>query len=114
VSGVENHIKSLNEKHADLEAKIAAENNRPLPDSLVLKGLRLNKADVKKQIIALGGQTDGMAKEAALVEAKKTEMAADEEPLPDVEIVQASAPEQTAFVAAECYGHMPNPVEKAA
>ena len=53
MSGVENHIKSLNEKHADLEAKIAAENNRPLPDSLVLKGLRLSKGFLQRSTLII-------------------------------------------------------------
>ena len=49
-----------------------------------------------------------------LVEAKKTEMAADEEPLPDVEPVAMNVTETKPFIPAECYGRIPQANGKAA
>ena len=111
MSGINNRIESLRTKHKAAETSLKELQNSPGADPLTIAGVKKYKLQLKDEIAELEAR---LASEAELVEAKKTEMAADEEPLPDVEIVQTSAPKQTAFVAAECYGHMPNPVEKAA
>ena len=47
---VETHIEALRAKHAELEAAIAAENQRPLPDSTVLTELKRQKLRIKEEI----------------------------------------------------------------
>lgn len=52
----ENIIEALKAKHAALEAKIEEENERPLPDSIELKNLKLQKLKIKEEIERLDNQ----------------------------------------------------------
>lgn len=111
MSGVENRIVSLRTKHQAAETSLKELQRSPGADPLTIAGVKKYKLQLKDEIASLEAR---QIEEAELVEAKKTEMAADEEPLPDVETVQVSTPEATTFVPAECYGHMPSSVVKAA
>jgi hypothetical protein len=46
-------IKSLHDKHAELESTIEAEENRPMPDNAVLQDLKRQKLAIKDQIADL-------------------------------------------------------------
>jgi hypothetical protein len=45
------HIFALEAKHAELEAKLDAENNRPLPDNDVIHRLKKQKLQIKDALI---------------------------------------------------------------
>ncbi|KAF0138583.1 MAG: hypothetical protein FD153_1223 [Rhodospirillaceae bacterium] len=47
---VETRLEALRAKHAELEAAIAAENHRPLPDSTFLSDLKRQKLKIKEEI----------------------------------------------------------------
>lgn len=47
------HLKALEYRHAELEKTIANENKRPLPDYLYLKELKQRKLRVKEEISSL-------------------------------------------------------------
>lgn len=47
---LKNHLKSLRQKHAEIDGKVRAEESRPLPDTLVVRGLKLRKAQLKTEI----------------------------------------------------------------
>ena len=47
------HISALQAKHADIEAQIAAENQRPLPDMATISRLKKEKLRVKEAIAGL-------------------------------------------------------------
>ncbi len=47
---VETRLAALRAKHAELEAAIAAENNRPLPNSTLLTDLKRQKLRIKEEI----------------------------------------------------------------
>ena len=46
-------IKTLHEKHAELEANIAEEEGRPMPDTAVLQDLKRQKLAIKDELAAL-------------------------------------------------------------
>ncbi|MGI4876911.1 MAG: YdcH family protein [Janthinobacterium lividum] len=45
------HLTSLSTKHAQLDAKLAAEVHNPLPDSLRIAQLKKEKLRLKEQIV---------------------------------------------------------------
>ena len=47
------HLSSLQTKHADLDAKISEENQRPHPDDGLLSRLKKEKLRVKEAILGL-------------------------------------------------------------
>jgi hypothetical protein len=47
------HISALQAKHADIEARIADENQRPLPDMATISRLKKEKLRVKEAIAGL-------------------------------------------------------------
>jgi hypothetical protein len=47
------HISALETKHADIEARIVAEEQRPLPDMATLARLKKEKLRVKEEIVGL-------------------------------------------------------------
>ena len=47
------HISALQTKHADIEAQIAAESARPMPDSATISRLKKEKLRVKEEIAGL-------------------------------------------------------------
>ncbi|HEX8527812.1 YdcH family protein [Allosphingosinicella sp.] len=44
------HIEALRTKHAGLDARIAEENQRPLPDTALLARLKKEKLRIKEEI----------------------------------------------------------------
>lgn len=46
-------VKSLHDKHAELESTIEQEENRPMPNSEVLQDLKRQKLAIKDQIEAI-------------------------------------------------------------
>jgi hypothetical protein len=44
------HIESLNARHARLDAKLAAESRRPLPDAVALTKLKREKLRLKETL----------------------------------------------------------------
>jgi len=46
-------VKTLHEKHAELETTIELEENRPLPDDVVLQDLKRQKLAIKDQIASM-------------------------------------------------------------
>jgi uncharacterized protein YdcH (DUF465 family) len=44
------HFSALNAKHSQLDARIAAESQRPVPDSMVLADLKKQKLRVKEEM----------------------------------------------------------------
>jgi uncharacterized protein len=48
---VSSHLASLAAKHAQLESQIAAENQRPYPDSSVLAQLKKEKLKLKDEML---------------------------------------------------------------
>lgn len=55
---VQQRIESLKSRHADLEAQIAEETNRPLPDTTRLQRLKRDKLKLKEEMEKLA---DGAA-----------------------------------------------------
>ena len=47
------HISALESRHADIEAKILEESQRPLPDMALLSRLKKEKLRVKEAIVGL-------------------------------------------------------------
>ena len=47
---IEKHLKALKDKHAELDAKLAEEEARPLPDSLKIREYKKQKLAVKQEI----------------------------------------------------------------
>ena len=47
------HLVSLNAKHAELEAALLAENQRPMPDTIRLARLKREKLRLKEEIARL-------------------------------------------------------------
>jgi hypothetical protein len=47
------HISALETKHADIEARILEEEQRPLPDMATLSRLKKEKLRVKEEIVGL-------------------------------------------------------------
>jgi hypothetical protein len=52
---VSDHIDSLKAKHADLERKIEAEEQRPMPDTVAVHSLKKEKLKIKDEIARLSG-----------------------------------------------------------
>lgn len=50
---IEKRLKALKDRHADLDAKLAAEEARPLPDSLKIQEYKKQKLAVKQEIEAI-------------------------------------------------------------
>ena len=50
------HVEALRGKHAELDGLIKAEQKRPLPDSLVLRGLKGEKCAIRTEIALLSGE----------------------------------------------------------
>ena len=55
---LQTRLESLRERHADLELRIADEDQRPRPDSDVLMRLKLEKLRVKEEIERLRAQPE--------------------------------------------------------
>lgn len=53
IMSVESHIKSLQTKHAELEASLSAEIARPNPDFYTVKDIKKQKLIVKEEIARL-------------------------------------------------------------
>jgi len=52
--GMQNaHLSALEMKHADLDARIAEENQRPHPDDTLITRLKKEKLKVKEAIVGL-------------------------------------------------------------
>ena len=47
------HMSSLETKHADLDARIAEENQRPHPDDALLSRLKKEKLRVKETLVGI-------------------------------------------------------------
>lgn len=47
------HIAALEAKHAGLDARIAEEIRRPMPDTVVLAALKKQKLRLKEEIVAI-------------------------------------------------------------
>jgi hypothetical protein len=47
------HISALQAKHADIEAQISAESQRPMPDTVTISRLKKEKLRVKEEIAGL-------------------------------------------------------------
>jgi hypothetical protein len=50
---VDEHITALKSKHAELEAALEEENQRPLPDSAVVADIKRQKLRIKDEIFRL-------------------------------------------------------------
>lgn len=48
-------VDALKSQHAELEAKIVDEHNRPLPDDAVIQDLKRQKLRIKDELAQLGG-----------------------------------------------------------
>ena len=46
------HLSALSAKHNVLDQRIAAETQRPLPDQVILAGLKKQKLRIKEEILA--------------------------------------------------------------
>ena len=55
---LQTHLDALKERHANLETRIADEDQRPRPDSDVLMRLKLEKLHVKEEIERLRAQPE--------------------------------------------------------
>ncbi len=55
---LQSHIEALKERHASLETRIAAEDQRPRPDSDALARLKLEKLRLKEEMERLRAQAD--------------------------------------------------------
>ena len=53
---IEKHLAALKAKHADLDAKLAEEEARPLPDTLKIQEYKKQKLAVKQEIEAIENQ----------------------------------------------------------
>ena len=53
---LQSRLKSLKERHAALETRIAEEDQRPMPDSETLNRLKIEKLHVKEEIERLRTQ----------------------------------------------------------
>ncbi len=53
---LQSHLDALKGRHANLETKIAAEDNRPSPDNSVLARMKVEKLRLKEQIERLKAQ----------------------------------------------------------
>ena len=51
----QSHAAALQAKHADLEARIAEENQRPMPDATNLARLKKEKLKIKEEMEGLNG-----------------------------------------------------------
>lgn len=51
-----NHVETLREKNRGLDLQIRAEEQRPLPDSLLIKSLKTEKYDNRTEIAYLTGE----------------------------------------------------------
>jgi hypothetical protein len=47
---LESHVSALRTKHADLDRTLGYEQNRPAPDSMTIKKLKLEKLRIKEEI----------------------------------------------------------------
>ncbi len=47
---IENRLKALKEKHAELDVKIAEENAHPLPDAMKIQEYKKQKLAIKQEI----------------------------------------------------------------
>jgi hypothetical protein len=47
------HLSALEHKHADLDARIAAENQRPHPDDSIISKLKKEKLRIKEAIVGI-------------------------------------------------------------
>jgi len=54
----DDHILKLKDRHATLEAKIAAEIHRPLPDDDAISAMKREKLWIKDQIAAMERRPD--------------------------------------------------------
>ena len=52
---LQSRVESLKTRHASLENQIAAEDQRPRPDSAVLTRMKLEKLRLKEEMERLGG-----------------------------------------------------------
>lgn len=50
---VEEHIRALKAKHAELESQIVVENSRPHPDQIAIAGLKKQKLKIKDELARL-------------------------------------------------------------
>lgn len=50
---LEDRVKTLEEKHQDLERILQEEENRPLPDNIVIHDLKRQKLAIKDEIVRL-------------------------------------------------------------
>ncbi|HEY5608851.1 MAG TPA: YdcH family protein [Alphaproteobacteria bacterium] len=50
---VEEHIRALRAKHADLEGQIVQETSRPLPDQIAIVSLKKQKLKIKDELARL-------------------------------------------------------------
>lgn len=50
---VEEHIRALKAKHAELEGQIIHENSRPHPDQIAIAGLKKQKLKIKDELARL-------------------------------------------------------------
>jgi hypothetical protein len=55
---LQSHIEALKDRHASLETRIAAEDQRPRPDSDALARLKLEKLRLKEEMERLRAQAD--------------------------------------------------------
>ena len=55
---LQSHIEVLKDRHASLETRIAAEDQRPRPDSDALARLKLEKLRLKEEMERLRAQAD--------------------------------------------------------
>ncbi len=53
---LEEHISTLQEKHAKLEQALAEENSRPMPNAVAVKEIKHQKLAIKDEITKLGGR----------------------------------------------------------
>lgn len=47
------HLSALSEKHAEIEARIHAEKQRPLPNTMMLASLKREKLKLKEEIAGI-------------------------------------------------------------
>ena len=50
---VEEHIRALKDKHAELESQIVLENSRPHPDEIAIASLKKQKLKIKDELVRL-------------------------------------------------------------
>jgi len=54
---VEEHIRALKDKHAELESQIVLENSRPHPDEIAIASLKKQKLKIKDELVRLAPAT---------------------------------------------------------